>query len=235
MLLRRLMQAFAVAAGLGVAAGPVAADTVAIDIGGTSINAVLPAGYCQLERGNALDQQMLEVIGNLVAQTQNQLLAMAADCKQLEAWRAGKGLLSNYIQYQVPVAAASARFEGPTGPSIATNCAAMRQQGQSLTESSIEEVHKKIEQAIEGAKMNESRFIGVVGEDETSCHSALMQSMQAQNGESVRQAILLTFTIVRSKLFFVNRYDIFAGPETIEALLKDQKALIADLIAANAS
>src|SRR5262245_65976100 len=89
--------ALSIVAGVGVLGAAVAKDA---RIGTASLNLPPPTGYCDLTEQQPSDARMIKVMGDLLA-GRNELLAMSADCRQLQNWRGGtQPLLDDYAQYQ---------------------------------------------------------------------------------------------------------------------------------------
>ncbi len=199
-------------------------------IEGVSINLPVPAGFCELRSGNPTDQRMLETVGQALAKGRgNQLLAMAADCRELAEWREGRRLLGDYGQYQAP------RNASANEETFRQTCAALRQQGGRSFANLKNEAKPKMEESLRQMKVNEQRFAGFLGEDPTACYIALVQKLKAEEGPNVTQLTVLAITMVKGKFLFVNRYAPYANADSINETLTKLKETIAALHAANPS
>jgi hypothetical protein len=197
---------------------------------GVTINLPVPTGFCELSQDHPTDQRLLDTIGEALAKARgNQLLAMSADCQQLEEWRDGRRLLGDYGQYQAPHIA-SANEE-----TFRQTCAALRQQGGRSFANLKNEAKAKMEDTIRQMKVNEQRFVGFLGEDPTACYVALLQKLKAEEGADVAQLTVLAITMVKGKFVFVNRYAPYVNPDSINETLAKLKATIAALHEANRS
>src|SRR5438128_7490053 len=103
----RFRFALSIVAGVAVLGAAAAKDA---RIGAASLNLPPPAGYCDLTEQQPSDARMIKIVGDLLA-GRNELLAMSADCRQLENCRAGKEpVLDDYAQYQTLIAAKDANL-----------------------------------------------------------------------------------------------------------------------------
>jgi hypothetical protein len=207
-----------------------ASDAMAgqVKVEGVSIVLPVPAGFCALNSGNAIDQRMLGTIGDALAKAHgNRLLAMSADCRQLADWRDGRGLLGDYGQYQAPHMA-SANDE-----TFRQTCSTLRSQGGRSFANLKGDAKTRMEESVRQMKVNEQRFAGFLGEEGTACYVALLQRLKAEDGPDVTQLTVLAITMVRGKFLFVNRYAPYANPDTINDTWAKLKVTIAALHEAN--
>jgi len=210
----------------------VASDAVAAQakVEGVSIALPVPAGFCELTSGNPVDQRLLGTIGDTLAKARgNQLLAMAADCRQLAEWRDGRRLLGDYGQYQAP------RMAAASDETFRQTCAALRAQGGRSFADLKGDAKTRMEESLRQMKVNEQRFAGFLGEEPTACYIALLQRLKSDEGADVTQLTVLAITMVKGKFLFVNRYAPYLEPDTINETLTQLKATIAALQAANQS
>jgi hypothetical protein len=197
---------------------------------GVSINLPEPAGFCELSGSHPADKRMLDTIGELVAKARgNQLLAMSADCRQLEAWRAGRRLLGDYGQYQAPQLASASE------ETFRQTCAALRTQGGQSIANMRKDLKDKMEDSVRRMKVNDQRFAGFLGEDPTACYVALVQKLKSEDGSNVTQLTVLAITTVKDKFLFVNRYAPYVNADTVNETLSKLKLTIAALLDANRS
>jgi hypothetical protein len=195
---------------------------------GVSINLPVPPGFCELSSTNAADKRMLDKVGDLVAKSRgNQLLAMSADCQQLNDWRTGKRLLGDYGQYQAPPNAAA------NEETFKETCAALRTQGGQTLSNVKKDLKGRMEESVKQMKVNDQRFAGFLGEDPTACYVALLQKLKAEDGTEVTQLTVLAITSVKDRFLFVNRYAPYVNADTVNDTLTKLKATIAALLEAN--
>src|SRR5262249_33860530 len=153
------------------------------------------------------DARALKVIGDLLLKTQNELLAMVADCSQLKAWRAGtQPTLNDYVQYQTPIRAKNAELpsRAEAGQQI---CKVRGTKGDNiLSPETTADLRAKMEDAIAGAKFNELHFLGVLVEDADACYTGLTQKIRTEAGEEKVQLTIIASTIVKGKVVNYNLY-----------------------------
>jgi len=197
---------------------------------GVSIALPVPEGFCELSSGNPIDQRLLGTIGDTLAKARgNQLLAMAADCRQLAEWRDGRRLLGDYGQYQAP------RTATANEETFRQTCAALRAQGGRSFANLKSDAKTRMEESVRQMKVNEQRFAGFLGEEPTGCYIALLQKLKSEEGADVTQLTVLAITMVKGKFLFVNRYAPYLNPDTINETLAKLKTTIAALQEANPS
>jgi hypothetical protein len=215
-------------------AGIFAVSAKDVTIGNVSTDLTIPSGFCELDGKNPVDVRALTAIRKLVSDAGNQLLVLAADCRQLDDWRIGKrGLLDDIMQYQTPVNLLNKPL--PVRPSefIKQVCALTRSQGEKLLSAVAPDLHSHIEQTLQQVKVNETSLLGVLAEDSTACYAALLQRLRTEVGTDKVQTAVYATTIVRGKVIYCYLFAPYTGAETIGDILAKQKLNVAALIAAN--
>ncbi len=217
-------------AGLAAGGSGVAKDA---QIGSATVTLPSPQGYCELSEQQPADARVIHVIGDLVAGTNNELLAVSADCGQLEAWRAGKLLtLDDYVQYQTPVA--SMDSTSPRAESVKEICAAARTEGEKSVAEVAPDLNARVDAAIKGAKVNEMGFLGVLAEDADACYFGIkMKARTEGGGVEESQLMVSAATVVKGKIVFYNLYTLYHDAGTVTATLARHRRNIPALLAAN--
>ncbi len=206
-----------------------------VPIGATTVNLVAPDGFCALTDQEPSDARALKIIGDLLIKTQNELLAMVADCSQLKAWRVGtQATLNDYVQYQTPMRAKNSELPA-RAEAVKQICAAMRAQGDNiLSPETTADLKAKMEDAIAGAKFNELHFLGVLAEDGDACYSGLTQKIRTEAGDEKVQLTIIASTIVKGKVVNYNLYTLYKGADSVlAALTRHRRNNIPALLAAN--
>jgi hypothetical protein len=197
-------------------------------IDGASIKLPAPAGFCDLSASQAMDRQAIEMMTQFLAKGQgNRLLAIAADCRQLADWRAGKGLLGDYTQYAVPAAATA------SDALFKSTCDGMRTGGEREFSNIKDDVKSKLEEALKQVKVKNQSYIGFLGDDAAACYVGILQNFKAADGSDKTQVALLAIMAVKGRLLFVNRYAPYVDADTVTTTLAMLKASVAVLQAAN--
>jgi hypothetical protein len=222
--------AFAIVAGFATATicAAVAKDA---RIGTATIALPPPPGYCELSEQQPSDARMITAIAGLLA-GQNELLAMSAECRQLEAWRAGtRPVLDDFAQYQTLLRSKDSNF--PRAESVKQLCAAMRAEGEKTLAGVIPDIKTRAEAVLQDVKFNETRFLGVLAEDANACYFALLQKMKTEAGTEKTQLTLAATTIIKGKIVYYYTYTVYVSADTVTAALARHQANVAALLAAN--
>jgi hypothetical protein len=225
----------ALVAGVLVASLAIGGFGVAKDaqIGSAALTLPSPQGYCELNEQQPADARLIHVIGDLVAGTHNELLAVSADCGQLDAWRAGKlPTLDDYVQYQTPVADMDST--SPRAESVKEICAAARAEGEKSVAKAAPDLNARVEAAVKGAKVNEMGFLGVLAEDADACYFGMKMRAHIEGGGAEESQLMVSAaTVVKGKIVFYNLYTIYHDAGTVTATLARHRRNIPALLAAN--
>lgn len=219
---------------LAIAGSALPAQTREAKIGGASIDLTMPAGFCELEEKLPTDQRAVAALRKLVTGSGNELLAFAADCSQLDAWRTGKRqLLDDFVQFQTPASSANKPLPLAPGEFIKQVCALTRDQAARLLAGAAPDIHTRIEETLRRVKVNETSFVGVLAEDPTACYSALLQKLQTEVGTEKTQLSVYAVTVVKGKVVYFYLFTPYLGGATVESILAKQKINVGEFIAAN--
>jgi len=199
-------------------------------IGEVSLKLPPPQGYCDLSKKERADAQVLEATTAAVNKVGNELLAMSADCGELTALRKGtRRMLDKRSQYQTTSDAAGKTY---TPDVIKETCSDLRSQGAKMISDDLPGMRKAVEESYRNTKLNETRFIGVLGEDATACYAALMAKFRFE-GKDVAQVVVLAMTVVKAKQVFYYLMWPYQNADTPTAMLSKHKANVPAFLAAN--
>jgi hypothetical protein len=200
------------------------------NIGGVAVTLPPPGGFCELNTSNASDRHMLTTLGGLLEKSGNKLLAMSADCRQLSEWHTGKRkLLDDYAQYQTQIAG----MDQPPSETIAETCTTLRNEGNKILANQLPDIKARVESTLSKIKLNETSFLGVLGEDENACYAGLIQKIHTEADTDKTQITIFAISIVNNRSVFSYRFAVYRNSQTIDATLRKLKVDIAALIAAN--
>jgi hypothetical protein len=203
-------------------------------LGAVALNLPPPTGYCELSEAQPSDASMITAIGGMLDKGGNRLLAISADCRQLDDWRAGRRpLLANYAQYQTLKAWENTSLPAAPAEVIKATCAQLRGQGESLTANMTPEVQKRFDEVMKTVKINEMKFLGVLGEDSKTCYAALLQRIRAQTGTDIAQTSVFASIIVKGKLVYYYLFAPYVNGQSVTDLLNQLRRNVAALEAAN--
>jgi hypothetical protein len=208
----------------------IAANAKDVKIGPISVVLAVPSGQCELDEGQPDDARLLSLFRKL--STLNQLLGAYADCQQLTDFRAGKQpALNDFAEQMTPIGAMNITLPASH---ITQVCAMLRTpEGKERLAKIAQEVVPRIEEAVDGMKVNETRFLGVVEEEPEVCYSALLQKLKTEAGTEKTQVGITATTLINGKIVIYNLYGLYAGDDTLAVLLAKHKSNVAALIAAN--
>ena len=200
------------------------------NLGGVSIRLPPPAGFCELSASNDSDKRMITVLGDLLQKSGNKLLAMSADCRQLSDWHTGKRqLLDDYAQYQTAIAG----MDKPPSETIAETCNTLREEGNKILANQLPDIKKRVETTLSNIKMNETSFLGVLGENNEACYAGLIQKIHTEANTDKTQITVFAISTVKNRSVFTYRFTVYQNQQTVEATLNKIKIDIAALIVAN--
>jgi hypothetical protein len=212
---------------LVTALGAMARD---VTIGTVSVGLTAPEGQCELDANLPSDARTLNLIKTVIG-NQRELLAMYADCAQLEAWRKRtRQVLDDFLQYQTLVSMKSA---DATAETIKHECNSIRvATGQSTAETAAE-MNERAAQVIKTVKFNEGTILGVAAEDDKACYAAMLQRLTTEFGNERTLAILIAITVVKGKMVTYIMYTPYIGTDIVSQMLIQHRVNVAAFLAAN--
>ena len=86
------------------------------------------------------------------------------------------------------------------------------------------DVQARAEKILKTVKINEMKFLGVVGEEPRVCYAAMLQRFLTEAGTDKTQAIVFAMTIVRQKLVYYYLFAPYVNGATISSMLEQHKA-----------
>ncbi len=205
-----------------------------VNVGTVPIDLPPLPGYCELDETQPGDARMLAAINSMLEPSGNRLLAVSADCRQLDDWRNGRRrLLGSMAQYQTLRAWEHGSLPASPEQVIRSACAQFRAQGESIVSSMTPGIQARAEEVMKTVKVNEMKFLGVLGEDANACYASLLQRFRAETGDDVTQAAVFAATTIRSKIIYSYLFAPFEGGHTLDDLHARLRASVAALEAAN--
>jgi hypothetical protein len=217
-------------AALVLAAAAPGALAVQTTIGGVAVTLPPPAGFCELSDINPSDKRMITTLTDLLAKSGNKLLSMSADCRQLTDWRSGKRqLLDDYAQYQTPIAG----MDQPPSETVAQTCTTLRNEGNKILANQMPDIKARVESTLSKIKMNETSFLGVLGEEANACYAGLVQRIHTEAGTDKTQITAFAISTIKNRSIFTYRFAVYQTADTVNAVLAKIKGDVAALLAAN--
>lgn len=91
----------------------------------------------------------------------------------------------------------------------------------------------RVEEAVRGVTVNQTRFLGVVGEEPGVCYSAMAQRTKAENGKDVTLIAVFATTYIKGKVVYYYLYSPYRSAQTVTSVLARHKINVAALLQAN--
>ena len=131
--------------------------------------------------------------------------------------------------------ASAANSPAPPAPDEAIKqlCSQQRQEGEKLMTGLAPTMKARVEEAVRGVTVNQTRFLGVVGEEPGVCYSALAQRMKSESGKDVTLIAVFATTYIKGKIVFYYLYSPYRSAQTVTSLLAKHKLNVAALLQAN--
>jgi len=175
-------------------------------VGGVLLKLPPPPGYCELDPSEPSDLRLFSILEGAFKNSGNRLLAISADCTELNDWRARKRkFLDNFAQYQTVIALENLEYQANGAELINTVCKELRAQGEKIVTGMEKDVQARYEEVLKDVKVNETRFIGVLGEEPTICYAAVVERVVADGMEKTIVTVWAT-TIVGGKMVYVYQF-----------------------------
>lgn len=199
-------------------------------LGGVTIKLPLPKGFCELSDQYPSDKNVRTLTSNVLEQGGNKLLGFSAQCKQLTDYRAGtQRLLDDYAQYQTSIAL----MDKVAPATVHETCDELRAEGSKILAKDEPDIKARMEAAAKNLKVQQTSFVGVLGEDTQACYAGVIQKMQTQIGSEKTQLSVFAVTIVKKRIIYLYRFTVYNGEDSVNRTLAAIKADVAALYAAN--
>jgi hypothetical protein len=230
-MIRRALSATAFATCLAIASAS-ARDAA---VGGVLIALSPPEGYCELDAANAADATMIAAVEGMLGRTDNRLLLFSAECGQLADWRAGKRQsLDNVAQHQTSRGLEHVQLPASPEAAIEQHCTQMRAGVDQLLTDMTADMQERAGRILKTVKINEMKFLGVVGQEPRACYAAaLLQRSLTEGGTLTPQVTMVATTIVRQRLLYYYLIAPYVSGETVGSMLEQHKANVRRLHSEN--
>ncbi|MGB0086995.1 MAG: hypothetical protein WBP94_16680 [Rhodomicrobiaceae bacterium] len=201
-----------------------AQNRTSVKLGEAELGLEPPPGHCFLDESQPSDARLVGLLQSIF-RGELRMLGAFADCSQLKSWRTGqRKTLSDYGQFLVPLGFLDKKVDGATKPYVDTICDTLRQNGGELISKSAPQVKQRFEEALKGAKMNEVRFLGVLGQDDNACYFGLIQNIITEFGDPKTQVDVSAIAFISGKMIYINLYAVHEGDFTLGEVFERQKA-----------
>jgi hypothetical protein len=202
-----------------------------VQMGGVTLKLIPPTGYCEMQTSQASDKRMIDFLNTALSKSPNELLAVSAECGELNDWRAGKRtLLQHFSQYQVEKARRASAF---TIQEAKAACEVMRTQGQKLSDDSTKNVNDNIHEANSKIDFQGQTVLGVLAEDANGCFVGLFQKYKAETGTAISQINVFYAASIKEREVFFYVWAPYENDSTVNTVLANMKSYVTALKAAN--
>jgi hypothetical protein len=216
----------------GLSGGP---TTVTVDIGGVKVALAPPAGHCVKDRSNPADRELIENVERAVA-GQNRMLLGFAECGQLEELRERKrSALDNFGQYMTPLSHERQVLNMTHAQYVAEMGRVFRQQGLTMWTAQESDVKQRLEGAVAGLKLGETKMLGVLKSDARAVYIGVVLPVRLPDGSDKRLVGVFSTGLVKGKMINLNVYrDMDAlGGHVVDKTAEQNSATRTALNAAN--
>jgi hypothetical protein len=202
-------------------------------VGGVQVNFPILHDHCLAEDSNARDAVFINRMATLLRNAKSRLIVLSMDCDRQRTWRDGdEGNIYDYSSYYIPEKHLAPTLKGNKAQFRKALCNDMRKQGDAKL-APIKDIVAKAEKELnDNITVSNTKMIGVVGEDQHACYSALLVGVRA-GADNILMSAFIIATVVRGKPIFSTIYHEYKGPETTQRSLEEAKSLAADFDARN--
>jgi len=200
-----------------------------VDLYGRQVEFFLPMGYCYLDESQPGEQQLVSAIVQS-NQGSNDLIAYAAPCNDLIAYRVGAiEVLSEYAIIFVPLV--DGGFQ-PTPVSRAESLPQIAASMPALDEAALQQLEQEASSNPHGVTISGSQFLGLIGQDANAIYAGMLSNVSDGTTTSAVAGVL-AITQLQDVIVTFNVYRVYRSNADIVALLTEAEAYVADLVAAN--
>ncbi len=203
------------------------AEAATVNLLGRSIEAAIPTGYCEVGAHPAeaeIGSRTREAIGN-----SNQILAMFADCKELEEFRKGRRtMLDNYGQIlaQTP----KGQLRALKGISRSEYIRKISGKANDFTEA-IKKGETRAKQFVTGLQTVEN--LGLLSTDSNGLYTGVLMTMPDDTGRPRSIIGIVGMTLVKEMSISINLYQAYRNSPDLRGLLARQQAATATFVRVN--
>jgi hypothetical protein len=193
---------------------------------GRSIEPVIPSGYCEVG-GHPSDTEIVsrtrQNIGN-----SNQILALFADCKELDDFRKGRRkMLDNYGQILAQTPKGQLRvFKGISRQEFIQNLSA---RSDNMPEA-FKKAEVRVKQYVSGYRLEN---LGLLATDSNGIYIGTLMTITDDSGLPRPIVGVVGMTLVKELSFSINLYQAYKVAPDLRRLLARQQTAIANFVRAN--
>jgi hypothetical protein len=202
----RLRALFLVPLALALQIASARSESVVRTVGGVDFNLTVPNNYCALGEEDKRDAVFINAMSTLLRNSGNRLILVMMECEHLKTWRAGvNGPVLDYVTYYIPIANEAATLPGDPQSFRKAICDSLRKQGDfsAALDKAKESVAQSAKELQANIAINNSRFIGVLDEDEHGCYAGLLVGVKGEQTSVVLSAVVMS-TVIHAKPLLIS-------------------------------
>lgn len=206
---------------------------VTVDIGGRQVVLLVPDGQCALDRSQRYDASVLDLASRAI-QGANEMLLHTADCNNLQNARTGRTpYLNDFHQAQVALQFKATELRGQEAAAAKEICQSLRVEGAKIEQQVGGEIKERVKNLQAGIQVNETKALGVLGEDQSACYSGILMNVQTPSGDKRIILGVYSMLVLNGRLVFL--YHFIAEPpgNAVDRLIEQQKQIVRQHVAAN--
>ena len=207
------------------APGPAAADIYTV--AQRTLEVETPSAYCRLDRTKTAEDELFRAIEEVNANL-NRVLSVFVDCEELAQWR--QGIMAAIERYgQVLTPAKEVAYAGL--PRRVFLDELQKVMGSAFV-SGLEQGRDRMAAVLPNLKLGEVRSLGLLAVDDLAIYAGMAELLAGSDGNRVIAGVV-AMTLINEVPISVNLYRTYEGPESIEALLIEQRQFLQGLMAGN--
>lgn len=217
---------------VGTSINAIAAEST-VEIGGRTVRIWAPEGYCPLNPDDASESRILDLVNRALAGTE--LLLYSASCQELADWHGGKiDSLDHVVNIQVATELKSIDIPDHQRLAVIKQlCGVMRQQASADVDWISKDINQRIAEANDVIKINELKFLGVIGEDDNGCYAAMIQKIATEAGTVKAITNVIASTVLAGRVVYVYHLGPSTGAEVLQQLSNTISGHVKALTAGN--
>lgn len=208
-------------------------NTVTVDIGGRPVQLIVPVGQCALDRKHQYDASVLDLATRAIAGA-NEMLLHTAECVSLDGARTGRlQYLSDFAQAQVALQFKSTELRGQEAAAAKEICQSIRIEGAQIEKQAGTEIKERVKNLQAGIAVNETKALGVLGEDQNACYSGILMNVRTPSGENRLILGVYAMGVLNGRLVFLYRFAANPPAGAVDNLVQLQQQLMREHVALN--
>lgn len=208
-------------------AGTSALRAETLNVAGRSLTIELPGGYCALDRGNPVEDEMFKVMERIQAGT-NRVLVVFYDCEELASMRRGESdTFDRFGQVLTPVGEQA--YPGITREVYFEELRKVFDQAFAI---GAQQGQENVTRVLPEMEIGEARSLGILYGDDAALYAGMAEKIGFEGLEFTLAAVI-AMTLVKDVPISVNLYRPHEGETSFERLLMEQQRFLNSLVAKN--